>query len=252
MLDLKYVGRAGRPVYHRTQLLPPRISGKMGEADDQMRALLRARNRLRELAHLAEKALVGANGVAGLTRGQRTQWETLIRKYTSRGSPVAQALAASSRWKGTIEYLAAIKGDPARACDFLHATEQWAELIISAKNKEHAKGKRRGWESWLSRQAARGGGGMRTRGLNAPRKRRKRASRGKGCRARRRRTSLKRISKGGQRCGEGCSNGQPRRGGVKKPTRSVRRLRGCLTSVRRSCAVLVSPSPSGPGGAPTT
>ena len=52
--------------------------------------------------------------------------------------------------------------DPARACDLLHATEQWADLVIRTKNREHAKGKKRGWERWVSKQMAEGGGGTST------------------------------------------------------------------------------------------
>ena len=69
-----------------------------------------------------------------------------------------QALGNDRRWKTTVTYLKEFTEDPAGACDFPHATGQWADLMTKAKNMEHANGKRRGWESWVAKQTKAGGG----------------------------------------------------------------------------------------------
>ena len=82
-----------------------------------------------------------------MSEGQRKQWDTLVRKCTSRGTPIRQAMGSDTKLQNTTATIRGHKEKPWEACDFLHATYDWVDLNIKAKNREHAKGKRKGWEA---------------------------------------------------------------------------------------------------------
>ena len=171
--DQRFCGRAAGPRYVQASALPPRISGKYGDVDPITHALLWARNRLCELGHLADIA-TGAIGTEagdamrvgrtqpgiGLTEGQRRQWETIVDKYISPGSPVRKTLGHDRKWEASVVCLKGYRQRPSQAACFLHATHEWVDLTIHRKNKEHSKGKRKGWELWLATQMKNGAGGL--------------------------------------------------------------------------------------------
>ena len=169
--DQRYCGRAAGPRFVKTQALPPRVARMHGEVDPVTNAMLWARNRISEMGHLADIAsgAVAAGGgeeggrrddVGTLSGGQWRQWNALVGKYTSRGSPVRKTLGHDQKWVVTVERLKACKRRPWQARAFQHATLDWVELWLKQKYQDHAKGKRRGWEQWLTKQLRSGAGGI--------------------------------------------------------------------------------------------
>ena len=88
-----------------------------------MHAMLWAKNRITELAHLSDIAAGCSEGEGGLT----------VRRH---------------------------KENPKEACAFLQATGEWIDLTVKKKSLEHAKGKRRGWEGWLTKSMKEGAAGI--------------------------------------------------------------------------------------------
>ena len=160
LLDERYMGRREGLAYGWSQTLPPRISGKYGEVDPHMHALLWARNRLNELMHLARGKDSEEN--VGEQRAERRhrQWYRLISKVTSKGSPLTLTLAKEERWKRIGTLLKSFRHSPKEAITFLDTTCAWVDLVIKDENRIHIKGRRRGWEGWVAKSLKEGGGAL--------------------------------------------------------------------------------------------
>ena len=154
--DHKWCGRGERSRFVKEPVLPARAMGEWGKLDTESYHLLWTINRLEELLALSKIA----NARGSLTRGQRRQWDGLVRKVTKIQCPMLSIKEHAAQWKALDEQLRHHAREPEDAMELLGASMAWAIGILEEKRKKHKQVKCRSWWRWVNEQLAKGGGAI--------------------------------------------------------------------------------------------